>query len=629
MPSKKERSDDFLNKIQQFLDKFPDGHLVLNNKGMFIAFNDQAEKILGVDRKALIKKHYSKASLFKNTDSKTIKKQFDSVYKQNRKKVIQYELLPLPGKSRVITLSLVPIKFDKMNMVLGSVDDVTARYELLEEVTVSRDLAEQYLQIAGVLIMGLNKKGEITMINDVGAKALGGTKDEIIGMNWFKNFIPKSDQIETKKTFDKILSTKKTKKILKENTIVDLNGIQKHFRWYNALVKNQEGVVTGVLSSGHDITETLDQFKKIELYKTGFKSSPNSVLLVSYKNSIPVIEEVNPGFTNMYGYTSKEAIGKNPRILNSGIVNAPTYQMMWSDILNPSKGFWTGELVNKRKDGEYINVILTINTVFDDQNVPQYFLAHHVDISEEVKNSKQIQQLDTLKSRFITSITHVTRTPLTKLRWSLESLITGEAVVRLDANSQLLIKEALKNTQEINNLIRDMNLAIDIERGALNFTTEFTSISQLVRSVITENEKRFAHKKLGLSRSIKECSLINFDPKKIRLVVNTLLENAFMYSRKGTVKITLSESKSMVTLKVADEGIGIPLSEQSLIFTNFFRASNASTINPDGVGIQLANAKQIIDLHNGKLSFISHPEEGTIFTMKLPKTLQKRMKKST
>lgn len=118
------------------------------------------------------------------------------------------------------------------------------------------------------------------------------------------------------------------------------------------------------------------------VYKKGFDDSPNSMLLVSYVDNKPMIVNVNKKFSEYYGYSLKEVVGKDPRILSSGKQDKRFYSQLWRDILDPKKGYFKGEIVNKRKDGKLIKVILSISTIFDSNDNAVEFVANHTDISE-------------------------------------------------------------------------------------------------------------------------------------------------------------------------------------------------------------------------------------------------------
>ena len=138
-----------------------------------------------------------------------------------------------------------------------------------------------------------------------------------------------------------------------------------------------------------DITEQKHKEDKLNVFMESFENSATSMVLAEYKNKKPQILQVNKAFTKYYGYTEKQAIGANPNVLKSNEQNKIFYQKMWKDILNPKVGFWESKIINKRKDGKLITVLLTISTIFDEQNQPEYFTANHIDITKRLEDKEQ------------------------------------------------------------------------------------------------------------------------------------------------------------------------------------------------------------------------------------------------
>jgi PAS domain S-box-containing protein len=165
----------------------------------------------------------------------------------------------------------------------------------------------------------------------------------------------------------------------------------------------------GVLQARvRDISSEVESMEKIRLFERGFDTSPDSQILVDYLDGKPIIVKVNASFTKYYGYTSKEVAGKNPKLLKSGAQKKAYYKGMWAALLDPKVGYWRDEIINRRKDGGKLEVLLVVNTIFDKDGKPRAFLASHVDISRQKQTeralaaSKQFQQsaLDAIRDSF-------------------------------------------------------------------------------------------------------------------------------------------------------------------------------------------------------------------------------------
>jgi signal transduction histidine kinase len=114
---------------------------------------------------------------------------------------------------------------------------------------------------------------------------------------------------------------------------------------------------------------------------------------------------------------------------------------------------------------------------------------------------------------------------------------------------------------------------------------------------------------------------IKVDEDLLKTVFTNLLENAIKYSPENTkVLISTDEIDNDVVIQVADQGRGIPVEDQSLIFDRFYRAQNSRS-NTAGNGLGLYLAKYFVELHNGRIEVESEIDKGSTFTVRLPMNL--------
>ncbi|HDS63131.1 MAG TPA: PAS domain S-box protein [Methanofollis liminatans] len=127
-----------------------------------------------------------------------------------------------------------------------------ARTEAL--VRKERDTAQNYLDIAGVIILALDPEGRVTLINRKGEELLGLPPSEILGKEWFYTFVPKADQKEVLSAYHEALNGG-TGFETHENGVISADGTVRDIRWVNVILKDEEGAPIGLLSSGSDVTE--------------------------------------------------------------------------------------------------------------------------------------------------------------------------------------------------------------------------------------------------------------------------------------------------------------------------------------------------------------------------------------
>ncbi len=117
-----------------------------------------------------------------------------------------------------------------------------------------RDRAQKYLDTASVMLIAFDRKGLVTLINQKGCEVMGYEEDEITGRNWFETFIPDNIRPATIKAFENLIAGNIDAVEYHENPVVDHGGNEKIIAWHNTILKDASGNITGVLSSGQDIT---------------------------------------------------------------------------------------------------------------------------------------------------------------------------------------------------------------------------------------------------------------------------------------------------------------------------------------------------------------------------------------
>lgn len=140
--------------------------------------------------------------------------------------------------------------------MMGVIADISEQKEGELIIRTERDRASRYLTIAGVIIVALSRTGTVLLVNRRGSEVLGAPPEVICGMNWFETFIPSGQRDEVRKTFDAIIRGTEDLFSSHENEIITLQGEKRIIFWRNTLIRDQDGTITGTLSSGEDITGT-------------------------------------------------------------------------------------------------------------------------------------------------------------------------------------------------------------------------------------------------------------------------------------------------------------------------------------------------------------------------------------
>ncbi|MCD6356382.1 MAG: HD domain-containing protein, partial [Anaerolineaceae bacterium] len=146
----------------------------------------------------------------------------------------------------------------KKNQFATVFSDITERRTFMRELQQERDKAQKYLEIVEVILLVLNEKGEITLINKKGNQILGYKEDELLGKNWFETCVPEKSREKVKGVFKKLSAGKEELSNGYENPVLTKSGEERIIAWHNALLwewVDDKKHITGILSSGEDITE--------------------------------------------------------------------------------------------------------------------------------------------------------------------------------------------------------------------------------------------------------------------------------------------------------------------------------------------------------------------------------------
>lgn len=245
---------------------------------------------------------------------------------------------------------------DGSGRILGYVcidRDITDRKEAEEAVKAERDRAQEYLDIAGVILVALNADQKVTMINRKGRETLGYREREVVGTNWFDRFVPERDREKTRTAFSKLMAGDLEPVEYFENAVVANGGHERTIAWHNTLLKNRAGVIVGTLSSGEDVTERRQAEQVLrqteEQFRALFEGTANCILFVEGLS----IRFANQAALTTFGYLRDELVGQNVTVLH---LSQEKYEEAHRLVFQAVRtgGFWRGDWPLKKKDGTIV-----------------------------------------------------------------------------------------------------------------------------------------------------------------------------------------------------------------------------------------------------------------------------------
>jgi len=233
------------------------------------------------------------------------------------------------------------------------------------------------------------------------------------------------------------------------------------------------------------------------------------------------------------------------------------------------------------------------------------------------KMSFSLMKIDEERKRFVSDASHELKTPLASVKALIESLINSK-------NQDIkFYKEILKDVdRELNRMTRLVNDLLELARmdKIKAVKVRKSEISEIILDVIESLLPLAKTKEINLEFKGENNVFAEVDPDRFYRMVYNIVENGIKYTHDGgNVIVGLEEDENNIYLTIADNGMGI--SEETLpkIFDRFTRGDTARSKKSGGFGLGLAIAKEIIDIHEGKVTVESKVGEGTVFRITLPK----------
>jgi signal transduction histidine kinase len=227
-----------------------------------------------------------------------------------------------------------------------------------------------------------------------------------------------------------------------------------------------------------------------------------------------------------------------------------------------------------------------------------------------------MEELNRIKSDFVSGVSHELRTPLTSIRMFAETLKQG--TIRNPKKQLEYIEIINQESERLSRLVDNVLDFSRVERGLKEYHLAKTDIRQVIRKSVSAMQYQFKKSRVKFRLHLpRNCSPINADADALEEAVINLLSNAVKYSKKKKeVNLTVQCSKSEIKIKVRDRGIGIPQDEYKNLFTPYYRLKTTGHIK--GMGLGLSLVKNIIDAHQGTIEVTSILGKGSQFMVRLP-----------
>jgi PAS domain S-box-containing protein len=284
---------------------------------------------------------------------------------------------------------------------------------------------------------------------------------------------------------------------------------------------------------------------------------------------------------------------------------------------NTQEGFW------KIKDGQSRYISWSYISIYNPDGSISYILANGIDLTEKkqaevelIKALQKEQELNELKSSFISVASHEFRTPLTSLLLSIELMQNFSKNWSEEKRNETFnrMKDRIKS---LSCFIDDVLVISKAESSFEQFNPKCLNLKKICDEIVEEVQNTSNTHKIIIDFQAINNNLYFVDESLLHHILSNLLTNAIKYSpQASTVDFKIEEQSEQLLFKITDYGIGIPFEEQKLLFNSFYRASNVKKIQGTGLGLSIV--KKMVELHGGEINFDSKVEVGTTFTVSIP-----------
>ena len=492
--------------------------------------------------------------------------------------------------------------------------DVTTRREAESEL---RKLTQAIEQTAAAIVI-TDERGRIEYVNPSFTEITGYTKEETLGKD---TSILKSgehpaafyrEMWETVQRGDtwhgELVNRRKDGSTYIEEQVI-------------TPIRDERGNITHYVAVKQDITARKEAEETIRKLSQAVEQSASTVVITNRDGEI---EYANPSFTRVTGYSLEEALGQNPRILKSGKMPPEFYQKMW-DTLTAGET-WSGEMINKKKNGELYWEFATIAPVKDENGQITHYIAVKDDITARKRMEEELRiardralEANRLKGRILANVSHDMRTPLGSIL-GYADMLQAEVFGPLSEQQRERLQRIMESSNHLLAFVNNLLTQSELESGSLELTKNRIVVRQMANSLIANFEVLAQKKGLTLTSEVDDSmpEVIIGDRYWMNRIVSNLVGNAIKFTREGGVTVQIRRvDTAFFSIAITDTGDGIPPEDLGVIFEPF-RKGSRKTPGAGGAGLGLAIVKDVVKQMGGRITVQSTLNQGSTFTVLLP-----------
>jgi len=334
------------------------------------------------------------------------------------------------------------------------------------------------------------------------------------------------------------------------------------------------------------------------------------------------IEYVNKRFYELTGYSRNEAIGKNPRILKSGLHTQEFYRDLWNTI--SSGNVWKGELLNRKKDGTLYWENTSIAPIKNHEGDTINYLAVKEDITERKHDEERLKQYaeelkesNLSKDKFFSILAHDLKSPFHSLLGYTE-ILSNEYDTLSDAERRKFIWILRNSTKNVYELVENLLQWSRIQSGRFLCNPEVYDISEEIEYAVDVLRATALKKNIEMTNRVIHHTMVKADKNMVRSILQNIISNALKFTMGGgSVFIDAFPKGDFIEFIIRDTGIGMSAEELGMLFRIDISFTHKGTAQETGTGLGLILCKELVQKNMGELSVSSEVNKGSAISFTL------------
>jgi len=480
---------------------------------------------------------------------------------------------------------------------------ITRQKQVETELRQQRNRAQQYLDVASVMFVAIDRDGVVTLINQKACEVLGRTQADILGRDWFATFLPEPERGQVRSVFDRLMAGEIAPVETFENAVVDAAGEERWIAWKNTLLHDETGHIVGSLSSGEDVTGRKAAEEQLQLTMHSLETATPAVFWISPEGRFLY---VNGAACRHLGYSKNQLLGMTVADVDpehTADIRGKRWRML------KDAGSLRFESTHRRKDGRTIPVeVIDHYVCFEGK---EYEFAFAQDITERKAAETALQRTAKQLRDLRTQLDHAEEAERKRIARELHDQIS-QNLTALSINAGAIGNALGEPSPEISGHLRDCTeLIVETADQIRNLTfalrppvlDDFGVTAALEWhaervSVATGLNVRIDATEL-VPRPSPECEIALFR------IAQEALTNIAKHAQATEARIGLDEDDGAIRLRIEDDGVG------------FNPVQDLGGSQPAGWG--LLNMRERAESLGGRFVVDATPGGGTRILVEVPR----------